>query len=114
MALLFKDLDSLFNYLTFLGQDEKMEQIFVQLAATNLYKGLTLYDIQMRKFIKEKHGVEIESLAKKWSKLCWNCFVPTDDLKKCSKCLIARYCKKECQVQDWKVHKIVHAHLTRM
>merc|ERR1712062_441790 len=97
------------------GQDEKVEQIFVQMAAT-LYQGLTLYDIQMRKFIKEKYGVEVESLAKKWSNLCWNCHVPNQDVKKnkCSKCGIARYCGKECQVQDWKVHKIVHAHLNRM
>ena len=93
-----------------------MEQIFVQLAATNLYKGLTLYDIQMRKFLKEKYEVEVESLAKKWSNLWWNCNVPNQDVKKnkCSKCGIAKYCKKECQVQDWKVQKIVHAHLTRM
>merc|ERR1712062_550779 len=65
------------------GNDEKVEQIFVQMAASNLYQGLTLYDIQMRKFIKEQYGVEVENLAKKWSKLCWNCFVPVEDLKKC-------------------------------
>ena len=90
------------------GNDEKVEQIFVQMAASNLYQGLTLYDIQMRKFIKEQYGVEVENLAKKWSKLCWNCFVPAEDLKKCSKCWISRYCGRDCQVQDWKVHKIVH------
>ena len=96
------------------GNDEKVEQIFVQMAASNLYQGLTLYDIQMRKFIKEQYGVEVENLAKKWSKLCWHCFVPAEDLKKCSKCRISRYCRKDCQVQDWKVHKIVHEHLNRM
>ena len=100
------------------GPDEKAEQIFVYHSVKELIdyvpdmmissKGLALYDIKMRQFIKEKHGVEIENLAKKWSKLCWSCFAPSQDLKKCSKCRISRYCGKKCQVQDWKVHKIVH------
>ena len=100
------------------GPDEKAEQIFVFHSATELNDqamaglsdsmGLALYDIKMRQFIKEKYGVEIENLAKKWSKLCWSCFVPSQDLKKCSKCRISRYCGKNCQVQDWKVHKIIH------
>ena len=45
---------------------------------------------------------------KKWSKLCWNCFKPFEDLKKCAKCKIAVYCGKKCQAQDWKTHKIRH------
>ena len=100
------------------GPDEKAEQFFVYNSVTELVKpvplvmtsskGFALYDIKMRQFIKEKHGMEIESLAKKWSKLCWSCFAPSEDLKKCSKCRIARYCGKKCQVADWKVHKIAH------
>ena len=89
--------------------------MFVQLAASDLYRGLTLYDISMRKFIKEKYGIEVENLVKKWSKLCWNCFVSNEDVKKnkCSKCGISRYCGRDCQVEDWKVHKKVHAYVQK-
>jgi len=69
---------------------------------------LATYDVKMRKYIKEKYGVEIESLVKKWSKLCWNCFKPFEDLKKCAKCRLATYCGKKCQTEDWKTHKIRH------
>ncbi|KAJ7175132.1 hypothetical protein C8R43DRAFT_976025 [Mycena crocata] len=30
---------------------------------------------------------------------------PVAQFKKCSRCLIARYCFKECQTTDWKTHK---------
>ena len=69
---------------------------------------IAIFDVHMRKFIKEKYGVEIKSLANKWIKLCWNCFAATEELWMCSKCKTARYCGKSCQAQDWKVHKILH------
>ena len=72
-------------------------------------EGFIMHDTKMRKFIKEKYGVEIESLAKKWSKLCWNCFAAAENLKKCSKCRIARYCGKDCQAQDWKKVHMIHS-----
>ena len=89
--------------------DEKMEQIF--LWCSWCFGDCTYYDVLMRKFIKERYGVEIENLADKWIKLCWNCFAAAEELKKCSKCRIARYCGKNCQVQDWKVHKVLHEKL---
>ena len=92
------------------GQDEKMEQhiSFSCHIDFSLSFCLDLYDIEMRKYIKRKYGVEIESLTKKWSRLCWKCFEAKSGLKKCSKCLVAQYCNKECQVQDWTVHKKLH------
>ena len=90
------------------GKDEKMEQINVWFSARFWFCNGTVFDIHMRKFIKEKYGVAIDSLANKWVKLCWNCYAATEELKKCSQCKIARYCGKNCQVQDWKVHKILH------
>ena len=90
------------------GKEEKMEQMEVWISARFWFSNLTVFDTHMRKFIKEKYGVAIDSLANKWVKLCWNCYAATEELKKCSKCLIARYCGKSCQVQDWKVHKILH------
>eukprot|EP01118_Nematostelium_gracile_P019210 TRINITY_DN881_c0_g1_i1.p1 TRINITY_DN881_c0_g1~~TRINITY_DN881_c0_g1_i1.p1 ORF type:complete len:1046 (-),score=253.08 TRINITY_DN881_c0_g1_i1:15-2750(-) len=41
--------------------------------------------------------------------ICWYCTKPSASLSYCSKCRIAQYCSKECQLQDWKVlnHKDV-------
>ena len=84
------------------GNDDKSEQIFVLRGAsrTHYLDTSIMYDTEMRKFIKEKYGIQIENLAKKWSRLCWNCFAEVEDLKKCTKCRTARYCGKDCQVQD--------------
>ena len=89
------------------GKDEKLEQYLMVNTGYN-YVNKLLYDKLMRKFIKEKYGVEIESLANKWIKLCWNCFAATEELRKCPKCKVARYCGEDCQKQDWKIHKILH------
>ena len=92
------------------GDDDKAEQIFVlREAKANklMFNASMMYYTDMRKFIKERFGVEIVSLAKKWIKLCWKCFAAFENLKKCSKCRAARYCGKECQVLDWKTHKVV-------
>ena len=93
------------------GKDEKAEQSIVMGLGHRGAVHFYLYDINMRKFIKEKYGVEIENLANKWIKLCWNCFATAEELKMCSKCMVARYCGKNCQVQDWKVHKILHQYI---
>ena len=91
-----------------LSQDEKWEQKYAFGTAFSGYCGSILYDIAMRRFIKEKYGVEIESLVKKWNRLCWNCFDENDHLMRCSKCHIALYCNKNCQQNDWKIHKLMH------
>ena len=91
-----------------MGQDEKWEQKFAFDCASTTFCGAVLYDITMGKFIREKHNVEIESLSKKWNRLCWNCFVETENLMRCSKCHITFYCNQNCQRQDWKVHKLLH------
>jgi len=36
--------------------------------------------------------------------ICWNCENSFGTLS-CSKCLVARYCSKDCQVSDWLEHK---------
>ena len=90
------------------GNDEKIEQVIVWFLAPISVNPIAIFDVHMRKFIKEKYGVEIKSLANKWIKLCWNCFAATEELWMCSKCKTARYCGKNCQAQDWKVHKILH------
>ena len=92
-----------------LGQDEKMEQKLVFEICNRFCPRLNLYDINMRKFIAAKYGVQIPSLTQKWSELCWFCFTKTE-LKKCVKCScsVAQYCGKNCQRGDWKIHKVLH------
>ena len=90
------------------GPNAKMEQTLVFETGCKFKILSSLYDITMRKFIKEKFGIEIQSLSEKWSRLCWNCAEEKADLKKCSKCFIGQYCSKECQRADWKVHKEHH------
>ena len=90
------------------GKDEKWEQKFAFQSASCAYSNGVLYDIAMRKFIHRQHGVEIESLSKKWNRLCWNCFEGNEKLMRCSSCHIALYCNRNCQSRDWKVHKLLH------
>ena len=58
--------------------------------------------------------------------MCWSCCKPesestsasdsdtgTKELKSCTQCKLAKYCDKECQKCDWKVHKLLHKELER-
>ena len=97
---------------TLFTPDQAMEQHIVIYSALGINGPFrnALYDVKMRSYIKEKYGVEIESLTSKWSKLCWECGEASEDLKKCANCKMARYCSKLCQVKDWKrKHKQAHS-----
>ena len=91
--------------------DQVMEQnvaMYSSLHANGPFRN-ALYDVKMRKYIKEKYGVVIESLIQKWSKLCWNCGKASENLKKCGMCKMSLYCSKTCQIKDWKRnHKLRH------
>jgi len=89
-----------------------------------------MYDILMREFIANQFPeTKLENLEAKWSKMCWSCCKPeselcqstsasysdtgTKELKSCTQCKLAKYCDKECQKCDWKVHKLLHKELER-
>ena len=40
---------------------------------------------------------------------CFSCLIPaakvTGGLKKCTRCQIARYCGRDCQIKDWTTHR---------
>lgn len=39
---------------------------------------------------------------------CFHCYsVKEKNFKKCSNCKISTYCSKQCQQNDWKIHKVV-------
>ena len=57
--------------------------------------------------------ITVKCSVHKWEegeeKICWNCHASVSEpgvkLLMCSSCRKARYCDKECQVQDWGRHK---------
>jgi len=58
----------------------------------------------LKKMFQKENGKE-----KSKSKICWNCHIDGDTegikLHKCSACKKARYCSRECQVEDWERHE---------
>ena len=63
------------------------------------YKMITL-------FMKTKYQADVLDFAKCDSN-CWGCNKDRVELKKCSRCKIAKYCSKQCQKTDWKdIHKL--------
>lgn len=36
-----------------------------------------------------------------WNLMCFYCFKECNDLKRCSKCKLIKYCSRECQSNDW-------------
>ena len=37
---------------------------------------------------------------------CAGCGKKKEEMKKCGRCLEAKYCTKDCQVADWRMHKV--------
>ena len=81
------------------------------LECIGLNPSVKMYDLLMRKFIKDEFQIEIQDLVAKWSNKCWTCYTPGEDLRKCTECKLAKYCGKECQKSDWKAHKLLHKEL---
>lgn len=40
-------------------------------------------------------------------KFCFDCYSVDKKFKRCSNCKIARYCSKQCQTNNWNIHKAV-------
>ena len=84
------------------------------LQCLELNPSVKMYDLLMTKYLKDHFNVEIPDLVKKWSKQCWSCSkIATDDtiLKTCTECKLAKYCDRECQKSEWKLHKLLHKEL---
>ena len=78
--------------------------------------GIHVYDKLMRFYIREEFGVEVPSIAEEMKNVCWNCgeSFKQEELKKCSKCQVARYCSRDCQTSDWSSgHKLMHQIIKR-
>jgi len=62
------------------------------------------------KFVEEIEKVErdaelaAQAVASKLDEVwtnCWECGITVKDMKVCSRCSVARYCNRECQVAAW-------------
>ena len=92
-----------------------MEKYLVfALECLELNPSVKMYDLLMTKFLKEKFQAEIPNLVTKWTQQCWSCFKvagPDQELKTCTECKMAKYCDRECQKSEWKLHKLLHKEL---
>ena len=93
-----------------------MEKFLVfNLHFCDLNPTVKMYDILMREFVANNHNSKPVDLEEKWAKMCWSCHLESDSevLKSCTECKIAKYCGKDCQRNDWKIHKLLHKELER-
>ena len=63
-------------------------------------------DIKKSKEIEKKYGIEFKTFLSK-AKVCDNCLRSSTNSHRCSSCLSAQYCSKECLLKDWDFHKSV-------
>ena len=72
----------------------------------NLQPAPFVYDNLMREFI---YAIRVPDVVQEMNNKCWQCEKRVPDLKRCSKCKIARYCSVECQETEWHyMHKQSH------
>ena len=95
------------------GNDANAEKFAVfALRMCDLNPGPKMYDLLVRDKLK-RVGLNPpkQDLEAKWSTRCWKCEMVKEDkeaLKTCTGCRWARYCGRECQAGDWRVHKLLH------
>ncbi|XP_023339071.1 dauer abnormal formation protein 25 [Eurytemora carolleeae] len=97
---------------SFPGHVEKY--LVVSLKNPELNPGLRIYHSLMIEFLKNNFSVSPTSLEEKLAKKCWACnkiFEDPELLKTCTDCKIAKYCNRDCQRQEWKVHRLLHQEL---
>ena len=61
-----------------------------------------VYDKLMRHFLKMELGVDVPPVTEVIANVCWGCGEEKENLKTCNDCKAAKYCTKECQLEDWK------------
>jgi len=67
-----------------------------------LAKGATV-DQTEEETVEEEEG---EGSQRSKVRVCENCGKEGEKLKKCSACKLVWYCSEECQLGDWKAHKV--------
>lgn len=91
-----------------------LKYLAISLQNPEINPGLKLYSILMSEFVKNNYSVDPEKIEDKLSKECWSCrkqHSETEQLRTCTGCKVGKYCDRECQRQEWKVHKLLHQEL---
>jgi tetratricopeptide (TPR) repeat protein len=92
--------------------DSAGDQTQLSTRVSDQFSILTPEDVQKRKYldtVPKSQLVKVEEDPKSSKYACLNCKKPDRRdgiiLSKCTGCMNAAYCSKECQLQDWKNHK---------
>eukprot|EP00091_Calanus_sinicus_P017137 TRINITY_DN36982_c0_g1_i1.p1 TRINITY_DN36982_c0_g1~~TRINITY_DN36982_c0_g1_i1.p1 ORF type:complete len:322 (-),score=122.70 TRINITY_DN36982_c0_g1_i1:55-981(-) len=80
-------------------------QTFSQPAHILKYLAVSLKHAELNPGVKMYH-----LLMQDWVKTRWGKAAPNieEELKTCTDCKVARYCNRDCQKQEWRVHKLLH------
>ena len=65
---------------------------------------VALFPADEKQLSLKGENLQISSGEQKSCLACYQIF-PGDKLKSCSRCRLAHYCSKECQVKHWQAHK---------
>jgi hypothetical protein len=65
------------------------------------------YFQMMTEYMLHKYKANVEQVSETVVTNCWSCNGSDLALKVCGHCKIAKYCSKECQKKDRKIHKLV-------
>lgn len=99
---------------TFSSPGHVTKYLAVCLKHAELNPGVKMYHMLMVNWVRHTWGKEVEDIEKTMAVKCWACSKVAPDpnkLKTCTDCKVARYCNRECQRQEWRVHKLLHKEL---
>jgi len=100
---------------TFSHPNHVMKYLAVSLKHAELNPGVKMYHLLMQEWMRRNWGTPAPDVEEELSLSCWACGVEVEDpavLKTCTDCKVARYCNRDCQRQEWKVHKLLHKEIS--
>merc|ERR550525_161668 len=71
-----------------------------------------MYHTLMSDWLERICGVKPPDIEAVLGAVCWHCGEPAREegppLKTCTGCGVGRYCDRDCQRQEWRIHKLLH------
>jgi len=99
---------------TFSQPQHTFKYLAVSMHWAELNPGVRLYHLIMAQWIRANWGKTCPNIEAEASRACWACRQETSEgleLKTCTECKVARYCNRDCQRREWRVHKLLHREL---